>query len=145
LFGNIADKSRIGEPSRSVLRPLLEAAIDESREQLQDLWARMLANSMIDGGSKVRNDFFTTLKGLELLDVAVLDLFSMPEIAEFTNEQRSRMTHVLRERRVEGFNEDALTVSLEALQASRYVIFGASNVWRLMAYGRAFMTACRVE
>ena len=117
----------------------------KAEKQLQDLWARMLANSMIDGGSKVRNDFFTTLKGLEPLDVAVLDLFSMPEIAEFTNEQHSRMTRVLREQRVEAFNEDALTVSLEALQASRCVTFGASNVWRLMAYGRAFMTACRVE
>jgi hypothetical protein len=99
-------------------------------------FGRAWANSMIDGVSKVRNDFFTTLKGLEPSDVAVLDLFSMPEIAEFTNEQRSRMTRVLRERRVEGFNEDALTVSLEALQASRCVTFGASNVWRLMAYGR---------
>src|SRR5262245_29135331 len=33
------------EPSPSVAIPLLEAAIDETRDVLKDLWARLLANA----------------------------------------------------------------------------------------------------
>ncbi len=146
LLENI-DPVRIGEPSPSVVLPLLEAAMDESREQLQDLWARMLANAMIDGGSRVRDNFFSTLKGLEPLDVAVLDLFGVRDVSAEANSQAqiSAMERILRERRVEGFIDDALAVSLEALQTSRCIHTDTISVWRMTAYGRQFVTACRVE
>ena len=57
-FLGVREPDGISEPSPSVVLQLLEAAMDESREQLQDLWARLLADSMVDGGSKVRHDFF---------------------------------------------------------------------------------------
>jgi Abortive infection alpha len=142
------DKSRRCEPSPSLVLPLLEAALDESREELQDQWAGLLANAMIDGGSKVRKDFFTTLKGMEPFDVAVLDLFGVQEIANSSNShlQPGEMTRILIERRVVGFSEDALAVSLEALQASRCIHMKDSHfVWRMTAYGRQFVAACRVE
>jgi len=85
------DKSRLTEPSPSVVRPLLEAAVDESREQIQDLWARLLANSMVDCGSRVRREFFITLKVLEPLDAAVLDLFDNPEIVNPSNPNVHRL------------------------------------------------------
>ena len=44
---------RITEPSVSVVIPLLQAAADEGREELQDLWAALLANAMVDGGKRV--------------------------------------------------------------------------------------------
>jgi hypothetical protein len=50
------DEARLTAPSPSVVKPLLEAAADESREELQDLWAALLANAMVDGGKRVRRD-----------------------------------------------------------------------------------------
>jgi hypothetical protein len=38
------------EPSLSVILPIVEAARDESREEIQDLWVALLANAMLDGG-----------------------------------------------------------------------------------------------
>jgi len=60
------------EPSPSVLVPLLTAAVDETRSELQDIWARLLANAMIDGGHKVRRDFFDTVKRMEPIDALLL-------------------------------------------------------------------------
>jgi hypothetical protein len=60
------------EPSPSILLPLLEYAKDESREELQSLWAALLANSMTDGGRRVRRAFFEVVAELEPQDVVVL-------------------------------------------------------------------------
>ena len=68
------DAKRITEPSPSVVLPLLTAAMDESREDLQDLWAALLANAMVDGGRRVRRDYFDAVRQMEPLDATVLDV-----------------------------------------------------------------------
>ncbi|WP_293676545.1 Abi-alpha family protein [uncultured Phenylobacterium sp.] len=59
--------------SLSVAIPLLEHAADESREELLDLWARLLAAAMDPARSKrVRQTFLDTLKSLDPVDALVL-------------------------------------------------------------------------
>jgi hypothetical protein len=64
------------EPSPSILIPLLKAAVDEGREELQQIWAALLANAMADGGRKVRRDYFGAVSQMEPSDALVLEIYS---------------------------------------------------------------------
>ena len=70
------DPARISPPSPSVLIPWMTAAADEEREELRDLWAALLANAAVDGGKKVRREFFETLRQMEPFDALVLKLIA---------------------------------------------------------------------
>jgi hypothetical protein len=65
---------RLSEPSPSVLIPLLQASVDEGRHELQALWAALLANAMVDGGKRVRRDYFEAVRQMEPVDARLLDL-----------------------------------------------------------------------
>ena len=58
--------------SLSVSVPLLKAAADESREELQDLWAELLAATADPARSKsFRNEFITVIKSMAPIDAVV--------------------------------------------------------------------------
>ncbi len=70
------DERNVKEPydiSPSIALPLIEAALDEDREGLKEMWAKLLAAAM-DPKRKhlVRADMISTLKQLEPLDAIVL-------------------------------------------------------------------------
>ena len=67
---------RLTEPSPSILIPLLQAAVDEGRPELQALWAALLANAMVDGGKRVRRDYFEAVRQMEPIDALVLHIIS---------------------------------------------------------------------
>lgn len=71
LLDGIAPE-RLTEPSPSVLIPLLQASVNEGRSELQALWAALLANAMVDGGKKVRRDYFAVVQEMEPIDAWVL-------------------------------------------------------------------------
>jgi hypothetical protein len=59
--------------SASVALPLLAAAQDEGRDELQELWARMLANAMTPAkADTMRVEFIDALKRLHPLDAQIL-------------------------------------------------------------------------
>lgn len=63
------------EPSPSILIPLLNAAIDEDREMLKSLWARLLANACDPARKdRVRQSFIELLKKFDPFDAVVLEL-----------------------------------------------------------------------
>ncbi|MGX9963917.1 Abi-alpha family protein [Roseomonas sp. F4] len=67
---------QITAPSVSVVMPLLQAAADESRPELQELWAALLANAMQpDGGRRVRRAFFDAVRQMEPPDAIVFLLY----------------------------------------------------------------------
>jgi hypothetical protein len=67
-------KDRI-EPSFSVLLPLVEAAIDETRQELKELWERLLANAFDPARQdQVRLSFVELLKKLDPFDAVVLQV-----------------------------------------------------------------------
>jgi Abortive infection alpha len=68
-------KERI-EPSFTVLMPLLEAAIDENRAELKNVWRRLLANAYDPAkSSRVRLSFVNIAKQLDPTDALVLECF----------------------------------------------------------------------
>jgi hypothetical protein len=62
------------EPANlTIALPILRAAADESREELRDIWARLLAAAMDPSrANRVRAAFIETAKGMEPLDAALL-------------------------------------------------------------------------
>jgi len=62
--------------SLSLALPLLEAAADESREELSDLWARLLAAAMDPARTgRVRQTFMAAVKAMDPLDAVALMSF----------------------------------------------------------------------
>jgi hypothetical protein len=67
------------QPSMSVALPLLIAAADESRDELQDLWARLLAAATDPERAKFfRIRFIEAAKKMDPLDAAVLQQVASP-------------------------------------------------------------------
>jgi hypothetical protein len=63
------------DPSPSIAIPLLEAAVDEDRKVLRDLWARLLANACDPARTdRVRASFIELLKKLDPFDAEVLQI-----------------------------------------------------------------------
>lgn len=78
--------------SPSVALPLLHAAQDETREELREMWARMLANGMDPNRSaSLRRSVIDTVKGFDPLDAVILqmtfDRSLNKEVAYFKNSQ----------------------------------------------------------
>jgi hypothetical protein len=74
----ILDEHGVKEPyeevSPSIAVPLLEAAIDETREEPQELWARLLAAALDPKRSgQVRLSYINTLKQFDPLDALVMN------------------------------------------------------------------------
>jgi hypothetical protein len=69
--------------------PLLEAAQGEPREELQDLWARLLANAMDPSRSRnVRPEFIRLVQKLEPIDARMLEfLYTKEKELELTKRQ----------------------------------------------------------
>ena len=63
----------------SVALPLLKEAADENREELVDLWARLMAAAMDPARSKkTRQTFIIAIKGMDPLDALVFSKLSDP-------------------------------------------------------------------
>jgi hypothetical protein len=134
LLAKIA-KERLSEPSPSVIVPLLEAAQNETREELQNMWAALIANCMVDGGRKVRRDFFSAVQRMEPADAVILVLLR-GEISDFQRERTSR-----------GFTDVDVDVSLSALKkldCARNEPTGPLG-WRPTSFGLALLEACTVS
>lgn len=66
----------------SMAAELLDAAADENREELSDLWARLLANALDPSrSSRVRRIYIDIIKQLEPIDALVLQELTGPLIS----------------------------------------------------------------
>jgi len=125
------------EPSVSVVLPLLKAALDENRPELQDLWAGLLASSFQpDGGQRVRRAFFDTLAKMEPSDARLFDgfmqvRFASPSLWVSPNDVGAKV----------GVTNEDLVVSINALGTLGLVEFGPNGA-RATQYGIAFWKAC---
>ena len=142
LEGIAAD--RLTEPSPSVLIPLLQAAVDEGRPELQALWAALLANAMVDGGRKVRRDFFDAVKAMEPADALVLDAMNRPEAMEVAGRDLGRILDGLHKWAAKADISDVeLEVSLDKLVALRCLRRNNFDQPMLAPFGRTLFDACR--
>ena len=58
--------------SLSVALPILQGAADEDRDELVDLWARLLANAMDPNLNSVRQSIIDAVKKMDPVDAVVL-------------------------------------------------------------------------
>jgi len=126
------------EPAVSVAVPLLQAAADESREELQDLWAALLTTSLLpDGETRVRKAFFGTLKAMEPTDAVLLNWLKENGWATLpTSEMREEIERTMK------LDRAGSRVSWAALTALDLVYEYTVGVWALTDYGREFLRAC---
>lgn len=61
--------------SPNIAVPLIEAAQDESVDEIRELWARLLANAMDQNKPDIRREFIDILKSLNRVDVLILSQF----------------------------------------------------------------------
>lgn len=141
------DPKRISEPSPSVMLPLLKASADEERQELRDLWAKLLANAAVDGGAKVRREFFETVKNMEPIDALILETFDHLTVARpnpATKQIPAIATLIVPKGIQVGLNNINIQIALEALQKLGCANTTTVGPWHLTAYGRAFREACKV-
>lgn len=127
-------------PNPRVFVPLLEAAADEGSEELQALWARLLA-AAVDPNRKnaVRQSFIQTLKDMDPLDALLLEVVwetgaanPPPNWREFARSKLDCST-------IE------VEVSFEHLEALKCFAFNDIDIGKvnplLTAYGKLLMEA----
>ncbi|MGJ4933688.1 Abi-alpha family protein [Bradyrhizobium sp. HKCCYLRH3083] len=65
------------EPSPTLAIPILQAAVDETREALKELWARLLANAFDPNRTHlVRSSFIELLKKFDPMDAVVFEVMA---------------------------------------------------------------------
>jgi hypothetical protein len=131
------DAQRLTEPSPSILIPLLQAAVDEGRAELQDLWAALLANAMVDGGRRVRRDYFDAVRQMEPVDALVLDIIGCAHRDTGAHEIEPMIAQQLANRAI---STDDYAIALLKLKKLDCV----NDQWppRLMPFGRGLLLAC---
>jgi Abortive infection alpha len=137
---------RQSDPSPSVLIPLMEAASQESRTELQDIWAALLANSMIDGGKKVRREYVDAAKKIEPVDACVLKIIDLPLPPERSHSPAARRHFHGEYRNKIGLSDDEWHVSINALTdlGFAYTAHGGAEP-TTTPFARMFLAACEVK
>jgi Abortive infection alpha len=135
----ILEQRKVQEPyediSPSVAIPLIEAALDEDREGLKDIWAKLLASAM-DPKRKdyVRRDLMEAVKALEPLDALAFD--------SFTNNPLSKGQH-LRQTLAErlGVDMDDISVAVSALTKVGLIGSADQNTFFTASLGKLLLKA----
>jgi hypothetical protein len=97
-----ARRAKTEQLSISVALPLLVTAADESRDELLDLWARLLAAAVDPARAKsFRNQFIEAARGMEPLDALVLQTTDDKYGGAFTGNTQQDMAGGLHVRRDE--------------------------------------------
>ncbi|MCA3279017.1 MAG: DUF4393 domain-containing protein [Roseomonas sp.] len=130
------------EPSVSVVLPLLRAASDEARPELQSLWAGLLTAALQpDGGRRVRRAYFDTLAQMEPLDAVLFEAIMHLR----RDKQGGRVDANLAGGKA-GIGGDERTVSINALEKLGLIVFGHHDgLHAVKPYGLAFWEACNPQ
>jgi nucleotide-binding universal stress UspA family protein len=125
-------------PSLSVVLPILVAAADESRDELQDIWAALLAAAADPSRAKsFRIQFIETVKKMDPLDAAVLQ--SAEGIGGAINNQtRNSLTGRLQASRDQ---VDVSVANLEKLELVTPINRPHGNDTAVSPFGREFLRA----
>jgi hypothetical protein len=129
------DLAETAEIAEQIAIPLLEAAQGEPREEMQDLWARLLANAMDPNKrNDVRPEFIRTLKSLEPLDALLLTKF------DESNDDQLLTTGLSAALKI---RPSSVEVSIDNLVDARLVRHNVGNGRHyLTGFGKEFLLAC---
>ena len=122
-------------PSLSVSVPLIEAAVDETREGLKQCWENLLANAMDPNRSqRVRVDILAALKQLDPLDALLLKHLLLPDRLEGKRGRAVALSEELRLDRRE------VNVSVDHLLELR-LVYGTTETAKISDKGELFLLA----
>jgi Abortive infection alpha len=128
--------------SPSVAIPLLRAAYDESRPELQQLWAELIAAAMDPKRSdQMRLSFITTVKQFDPLDALVLRELYNRSGSLSPNSRDFLATHLKRA-------GDEIEISAQNLELLRCINIGSRTGtgavanFHITTYGRGLIGAC---
>lgn len=108
------EQGRIDGPSPSILLPLVQAAADEGRPELQAMWSALLANAMVDGGKRIRRTYFDVVRQMEPVDAIVFKIIAeCPDI----DQQPSYEEYIRRSCEDRSVEENEYRISLIQIQA----------------------------
>jgi hypothetical protein len=124
--------------SLSIGLPVLIAAADESRDELQDLWARLLAAAADPARSKsFRNAYIEVIKKMDPLDAAVIQA-AQAEGGRIdggkVNSMAARLT----------LSNDQVGVSVENLEKLGILIWGPAMPSSISPFGREFLRVTKL-
>lgn len=136
--------------SLSVALPILQGAADEDREELVDLWARLLANAMDPKLNNVRHTFIDAVKAMDPPDALVLRYLNSKNIVTICpdhREERDQMTGIdTMVGTIAGKNRDDIETSIRHLTALLLLDKNQTTLtWHVNAVCRVFMRACYPE
>jgi hypothetical protein len=117
--------------SLTVAIPILHGAADESRDEIQDLWARLLAAAMTPSRARyLRQSFTEVIKKMDPLDALIL--------LEQGSEKINDLPQTLKQLNV---SSDQFIISLENLQELKICQTSPSDKskYRLSPFGREFL------
>lgn len=117
--------------SLTVAIPILHGAADESREEIQDLWARLLAAAMTPSRARyLRQGFTEVIKKMDPLDALIL--------LEQGSEKTTELAQTLKQLNV---SSDQYIISLENLQELKICLPSPADKtkYRLSPFGREFL------
>jgi hypothetical protein len=127
---------------------LLSAAQDESRDELAELWARLLANAMDPNLNNVRHSFIEAVKKMDPMDAVVLQYIYANQIASVRYGDLKSGTNTVGTLNISqsiGKREDEVQVSVRHLEALSFFDTQPSGGWLVNAINREFMRACYPE
>ncbi|MGJ5136866.1 Abi-alpha family protein [Bradyrhizobium oligotrophicum] len=117
--------------------PILEAAQDETREELMEIWARLLANAMDPNrSSTVRLEFIHTIRQLNPLDARLLaELHASPQMSPNSRDYLAQRFKIATEE---------IEVSAQYLVKFDCIEISQSDVanYRMRPYGKLLLRAC---
>lgn len=122
--------------SWAIALPILVAAAEESRDELVDIWARLLAAAADPNRAKsFRIAFIETVKKMDPLDAVVLRRANATDGWRITNETLTKIEAEL------GASRDETAVSVTNLQKLELVVPLNPPVLIVSPFGREFLRA----
>jgi Abortive infection alpha len=137
------------ELSPNIASELLIAAQDESRDELMDLWARLLANAMDSNLKNVRHSFIDAVKKMDPQDAILVQYLyrnNHPAVRRGGGQENVNLTTVEQISLGIGTRIDDVEVSLRHLADLGFLDIGHNpGTWHVGAFTRVFMHACYPE
>jgi hypothetical protein len=135
----------------SLALPILQGAADEDREELVDLWARLLASAMDPATrNNVRHEFIAAVKQMDPSDATVLQHIYSEKVTNILSQEggdniRHQSLSFISKRL--GYRRDNIVVSIEHLEALGFLITDQIQRydWHPGARLNEFMLACYPE
>jgi hypothetical protein len=122
-------------PSPKLALPILAAAANETSEDLQDLWARLLAAAMDPTRqARVRQGFIATIGQMDPIDAMVLQTIRAIN-SDFDGAPRGEMQRRL------SLSPDDLSMSLDHLVELKCLYSPNNSSYQMTPYGRGLLYA----